>query len=304
MRVVFRLFLFLNLLWGTCAQAYVVHDSRGDHQLEQVPQRVVVLDWNLLEAVIELGVTPLGTADMDGYADWMVKPEIPTQTVELGNRSEPNLEKIVALKPDVILVSERHVDIIPQLERIAPVFYFSNFAADDNDAQVAIEQLRQLGELFQRSEIAEQKLAQIEQRLDELKGLLQQRFDGQLPPVVLMRFANLTSTFLYTENSIPQYVLERLGLTNALPQPTAQWGIVQKPIADLQHIKQGMVLYILPFNQEAQLKKSILWKAMPFVRNRHVGAVSSVWSYGGAISIQYMAEAITDTLVQIADQTS
>lgn len=303
MRLAFSLFLLLNLFCLSTAQAYVVHDSQGEHQIEQIPERVVVLDWNLLEAVIELGITPVGTAEMDGYADWMVKPAIPAETVELGNRSEPNLEKIIALKPDIILVSERHVDIIPQLERIAPVLYYSNFAADDNDALVAIEQLRQLGELFQRSEIAEQKLEQIEQRFSELKAQLDQHFSGQIPPVVVMRFANLTSTFLYTDNSIPQYVVEHLGLSNPLPQPSAQWGIVQKPIADLQHIKQGIVLYILPFNEEAQLKKSILWKAMPFVRNKHVGAVPSVWSYGGAMSIQYMAEAITETLLQIADQS-
>lgn len=304
MRVMFSLVFFLNLIGLSSARAYVVHDSRGEHQLDVVPQRVVVLDWNLLENVIELGITPIATADIESYNDWVVKPAIPPQTIDLGNRSEPNLEKMSSLQPDIILVSERHLPIISQLERIAPVLYYSNFTAQDNDAEQAIEQFRQLGELFQRSELATQKLEQMDEKLNELQASLSQHFSAGLPPVVLMRFANLTSTFLYTERSIPQYVIERLGLTNPLPQPPAQWGIVQKPIAELQHIKQGMVLYILPFNQQAQLDKSILWKAMPFVRNGHVGAVPSVWSYGGAISIQYMAEAVAQTLIQLTPHAS
>lgn len=72
--------------------------------------------------------------------------------------------------------------------------------------------------------------------------------------MVTLRFANPTSVFLYTENSTPQYVLEQLGLSSALPQPPKEWGIVQKRLSELQHVEQGYVLYFLPFAEEKKCK--------------------------------------------------
>lgn len=61
------------------------------------------------------------------------------------------------------------------------------------------------------------KLEAMYARFAELKALLQHSFGDTLPAVVTLRFANPTSVFLYTENSTPQYVLEQLGLSSALP---------------------------------------------------------------------------------------
>jgi ferric hydroxamate transport system substrate-binding protein len=280
-----------------------VVDSRGIQHLNGHPLRAVVLDWSLLESVIELGVTPVGAPELDSYARWVVQPAIPVLTEDVGTRSEPNLEKIASLHPDIILVTDSQRDLIPRLEAIAPVLFFSNFSENDDHAAVAIDQFKQLAIVFGKQSVAEQKLAQLEYRLAQLKGRLSDAFKNGVPPVVVMRFANLTSTFLYSSNSIPDYVLRRLGLTNPLPQSPAKWGIVQKPIADLQHIERGYVLYILPFDQESQLKHSILWRAMPFVQQGHVGSVRSVWSYGGAMSIQFTAEAIAESLLLLANQS-
>ena len=39
---------------------------------------------------------------------------------------------------------------------------------------------------------------------------------------------------------------------------------------------------------------------MPFVRDKKVASVSLTWSYGGAISIQYNAEALASSLLKLA----
>lgn len=95
-------------------------------------------------------------------------------------------------------------------------------------------------------------------RFSELKASLQHAFGDTLPAVVTLRFANPTSVFLYTENSTPQYVLEQLGLSSALPQPPKEWGIVQKRLSELQHVEQGYVLYFLPFAEEKKCKIGVV----------------------------------------------
>ncbi|WP_165309985.1 iron-siderophore ABC transporter substrate-binding protein [Vibrio ziniensis] len=280
-----------------------IQDSRGEQVFAQSPQRVVVLNWDLLEQVLELEITPVGAPNLPSYTEWVAQPAIPAGVEDIGTRSEPNLDKISALKPDVIIAASPQKDLIPALERIAPVVYLPNFEQLDQSAQVAIEQFRVLAKLLGKEALADQKLADLDSRFQQLSTRLHTAFGEELPSVVAMRFASTTSVFLYGENSTTQYVVDKLGLRTALPQPAAQWGIVQKRLNELQNVKDGYVLYILPFPEQEKLNKSMLWKAMPFVRSGKVNAVRAVWSYGGAMSLLYTAEALTESLLEVAPKS-
>ncbi len=280
-----------------------IQDSRGEQVFAQTPQRVVVLNWDLLEQVLELGITPVGAPNLPSYADWVVQPVVPAGVEDIGTRAEPNLDKIAALKPDVIIAASPQKDLIPTLERIAPVVYLPNFEQLDQSAQVAINQFKTLATLLGKEETAEQKLTAMNERFQQLNRKLHGAFGDELPSVVAMRFASTTSVFLYGENSTTQYVVNQLGLKTALPQPAAHWGIVQKRLNELQSVKDGYVLYILPFPEQAKLNKSMLWRAMPFVRSGKVNSVRTVWSYGGAMSLLYTAEALADSLLEVAPKS-
>lgn len=281
------------------AQPITVTDDVGTHTFEHIPKRVAALDWNLIEQVIELGVTPLTATDVKSYGQWVVKPALPKAVHDVGTRGEPNLEKIAALKPDVILITQSQKPLMARLKQIAPVLYYDNFAPEVNSAKVAIHNFKRIAHLLGKEDVAQDKLTAMNAHFAMLKQKIAQHFKGQPPKVLPMRLADTTSAYIYTKNSMSNYVLEQLGLQPALALAPGKWNIVQKPIEDLQHIQQGYVLYILPFNQEKQLQKSFLWQAMPFVRKHHVNAVRSVWSYGGAMSLQYMADAYTDSLLEM-----
>ncbi|MBO0215477.1 iron-siderophore ABC transporter substrate-binding protein [Vibrio sp. Vb2880] len=295
--------MLLGLLVSSVSSALAaisVTDSLGQHTLAAVPQRAAVLDWDLMEQVIELGVAPVAVTDAESYRDWVVKPAIPASAENVGTRGEPNLERIAALEPDIILITGSQRDLKPRLEQIAPVLLYTNFSARDAQAEVAIAQFQQLAQVFGKQAVAAQKLAFMERRFAELNAQLKAHFGAMLPPTLVMRFADTKSTFIYTQGSMAYYVVEKLGLTPAMAEAPKQWGIVQKPITDLRHIRDGYVLYIEPFSDEKKLKNSVLWKAMPFVRQQHVNSVASVWSYGGAMSLMYTAEAITASLLDMA----
>ncbi|MDC0612138.1 iron-siderophore ABC transporter substrate-binding protein, partial [Vibrio sp.] len=262
MRLMLTLLASLFFSVATYAQDIQVQDDLGIHVLPAHPSRPVVLDWDLVEQVIELGVTPLGAPELDSYKDWVVQPKIPHSTVSIGTRSEPSLEQIAELKPDIIIASDTQKDLLPQLQKIAPVLMYANFSQQDQHAQVAIEQFKQLATVFGKQEVANQKLVAMDKEFAQLKARIEKAFSEHVPPVLIMRFANTTSTFIYSENSTPIYVLQKLGLQPAMSLPAAKWGIIQKPISSLQHIKDGVVLYFRPFNEEEKLKKSVLWRAM------------------------------------------
>lgn len=303
-------YLFHYLCWTGTVMAFLitnvyaeitVADSRGVQSFKQSPQRVVVLNWDLLEQVLALDIMPLAAPNVAGYQQWVVNPTAPSSIEEIGTRAEPNLEKIARLKPDVIIAASPQKDLIPILERIAPVIYLENFGQQDNAALVAIDHFKVLATLFGKETLAQQKLQHMTFAFEQLRQKIKDKFSAS-PDVVALRFSTLNSVFLCTENSTTQYVLTQLGLTNPLPYPAKAWGVTQQRINSLQHIKQGYVLYILPFPEENKLAKSVLWQALLFVQQGHVRSVRSIWSYGGAMSLLYMAEAMTNSLLAMAPQ--
>ncbi|WP_095210280.1 iron-siderophore ABC transporter substrate-binding protein [Endozoicomonas ascidiicola] len=256
----------------------------------------------MTEQLLELGVTPIAMSDKTGYTDWVGQPALPDSVEDLGTRAEPNLEKMANLKPDLLLVSNVDEPIIQRLEAIAPVVTFKTFSKSHNNAERSIEIFRRLSVLFQQQSVAEVKLASMQQNFHHLKEQLLVAYQDELPQVTTVRFANPSSVYIYGDNSMSQYALEQLGITNALPQPTSKWGLVQKRTLLLSKIHDGAVLYFEPFPQSSRLNQSRLWQAMPFVRKGNTNAIASTWTYGGAMSLNYLAEAMTASLLAIAPE--
>lgn len=107
MRLVFRhlgLFgLFALALWGMPAHAVLqITDDRGVVvHFERSPQRVVSLLPSLAETVCELGQCHR-LVGVDRYTNW---PASVTALPKLGGGLDPNIEQIVALRPDVVLMA-------------------------------------------------------------------------------------------------------------------------------------------------------------------------------------------------------
>jgi iron complex transport system substrate-binding protein len=101
-----------------------IRHAMGETTLEQAPVRVVTLDVGELDAVILLGIIPVGAVEYTAtsWADY-IKEQAP-DTVMVGTLDEPDFEAIAALKPDVIISSKlRHEALYDQLTRIAPTVF-------------------------------------------------------------------------------------------------------------------------------------------------------------------------------------
>lgn len=291
--------LLIALLNIQVAVAVEVHDSRGVQRFDQPPQRIVALNWGATEELIELGVIPVGVADIRGYRDWVARPALPEGIADVGRRDEPSLERLVSLKPDLIIIGSQQRGLLEKLESIAPVLYFDNYRADHNNVEAVEASFLTLAKVLRREPLARVRLSQRDQRLAELAAQVQKHFDGIMPRVAVVRLGDATHVRVYGANSMVEAALAALGLENALPQPVTTWGQVQKKVTDLAAVGDGVLLYIEPFPQRDQLFGMPLWQFMPFVQNQRLAAVNPVWTYGGALSIQHLAEAITDALLEI-----
>lgn len=91
-----------GLLWAVAASALQITDDRGVKvDLPRSPQRIVSLLPSLTETVCELGFCGR-LIGVDRYSDF---PASVQKLPQVGGGLDPNIEAIVALKPDVVLMA-------------------------------------------------------------------------------------------------------------------------------------------------------------------------------------------------------
>ncbi len=102
-----------------------VKHALGETKLNGVPQRVVILFNGMVDTSVLLGVKPVGAVEsylQQPFYEYL-RPSL-IGVKDLGDETQPNLEGIAALKPDLIIASKmRHEKINDQLNKIAPTVH-------------------------------------------------------------------------------------------------------------------------------------------------------------------------------------
>lgn len=96
-----RWLLLLCVLAAWPVQALVLDDRGVAVDLPRPPQRIVTMLPSLAETVCELGACER-LVGVDDYADW---PAVVQRLPRVGGVADPNIERIVALRPDLVLLS-------------------------------------------------------------------------------------------------------------------------------------------------------------------------------------------------------
>lgn len=278
-----------------------VKDLLGTQTFDTVPQRVVALQWDTLDDLLGLGVTPVGVADPGPWPEWVRFPALPAGISDVGTRAEPSIERLLAVKPDLIVAGATQTDLAKKLRAMAPVLCFENSraVAPLGQAETAIEQFLTLARLFRREAKAREVLDAIETELADWRRRLAVAYPVR-PPVQVIRLASLTTAFIYTPNSITAWVVEKLGFTQSLTARNASYGLTQRRLKDFRHFEDTHVVYVRPFAQERKLKESVLWQALPFVRRGHAVPAEAFWSHGGVMSILATARSLGKAFLSLA----
>ena len=109
------------------AATHSVEHARGTTEVPAEPLRVVVLEPVQLDTAVALGAVPVGAAVLNeeaGVPSYLGEAAADIESV--GTVTEPSIEKIAALEPDLILGTEsRHSALYDRLDEIAPTVFMA-----------------------------------------------------------------------------------------------------------------------------------------------------------------------------------
>ncbi|WP_280550203.1 iron-siderophore ABC transporter substrate-binding protein [Halomonas sp. 11-S5] len=256
---------------------------------------IATLDWTLAETLVALGVTPAGVAQIDAYHAWVRAPRLPEASVDLGLRSQPNLELLASLAPDHILISPMFAHLAPRLSRIAPVTTLPLYSPGREPWPQLHELTREVGRLAKREAAAERLIAETETRL----AALRQRLPARVPPLLVVQFMDERHVRVFGEGGLYQAVMARLGLENAWRGETNAWGFSLVGLEQLAGLEARLVVVEpYPVGVEAALADSGLWQRQSSVRDDTLITLPPVWSFGALPSAQRFADHLVAALAE------
>jgi len=101
----------------------------GETTLTTNPEKVVVMDYGVLDALDYAGVDTVVGIPNSGHVPAELSKYESDDYAELGNLVEPNLETINELQPDLIIITSRMTDYYEDLSEIAPTLFMTMPAA-------------------------------------------------------------------------------------------------------------------------------------------------------------------------------
>ncbi|MFW6641551.1 siderophore ABC transporter substrate-binding protein [Nocardiopsis algeriensis] len=150
--------------------------ANGEVEVAQNPQTVVVFDNVQLDILDALGVEIAGIPSAEVVPEFFSEYAEDESVANVGSLFEPDFEAVAALEPDLIISGGRSAEVTGDLEEIAPTIDMSVDTADL--AGSLAERARTYGEIFDKTEEAEQLVSDFETRVDEVSAKLSEAGDG------------------------------------------------------------------------------------------------------------------------------
>ena len=276
------------LMVSAFASAVTVKDAKGEFTLDKTPSRVVALEYSFVDALAQVGVSPVGVAD-DNKVD-RILPQVREKIAawqSVGTRSQPSLEVIASLKPDLIIADpSRHTAVFEELKKIAPTVMF------DSRHESYLENLetaQKIGDLVGKS--AEMK-AKINEHNDYIANIAKNLgVQGKKASFGTSREDKFN---IQNDNGYVGSFLTTLGF--APTKLNSDQSFVEINLEQLV-MEKPEYLFIAHYRDESIARKweaEPLWKAIPAVKANHVYSVDAdMWARGrGLEASKIMAKQI------------
>lgn len=282
------------LMVSAFASAVTVKDAKGEFTLDKTPSRVVALEYSFVDALAQVSVSPVGVAD-DNKID-RILPQVREKIAawqSVGTRSQPSLEVIASLKPDLIIADpSRHTAVFEELKKIAPTVMFDS---RHESYQENLETAQKIGDLVGKS--AEMK-AKINEHNDYIANIAKNLgVQGKKASFGTSREDKFN---IQNDNGYVGSFLTTLGF--APTKLNSDQAFVEINLEQLV-MEKPEYLFIAHYRDESIARKweaEPLWKAIPAVKANHVYSVDSdMWARGrGLEASKIMAKQIEDFVKQ------
>ncbi|WP_374116388.1 ABC transporter substrate-binding protein [Hoyosella sp. YIM 151337] len=279
----------------------------GETEIPEQPLRVAGLDGSYADAVLLLESELVAYTNYDdpGLPSYLGDDrDLYASSAEpVGDLSEPNLEKLATVAPDLIVsAAVRHEAFYDQFAAIAPTVFSQTTGPTWKD------NIRLLADALGKEELAEQKISAYEERARRIGAAINEKHDN--PVISIVRFAGEPTARLYRSTSFSGIVLDDAGLQRPEsqgPDPQDPTSIMASISPENLHLAEADVILVSTWlggsdseNREvrdaaAQFTDSPLWGTL---QGRKVDVRDNVWMT--PVSLQG-AHAILDNLAEIFD---
>jgi len=266
-----------------------------------IPNKVTKIAAASLEAMEDaaiLGVKPAGAITIGGKLPEYVADDL--QGAEsIGEKTQPNFETLLTLKPDVILGTDKfQPDVAEQLKKIAPMFPISHISTDWK------ENLKLLAELTGKQSKADNIIKQYEETVKKVKDQAGEDLKDKKAVIVRIRGGSL---FLYPQDVYLNPVLYAdLGMT----VPEEIKAVKAQEAISLEKFAEMNPDYIyLQFEESEnadkpkaleELENNPIWNSIQAVKNKQVfvNAIDPMYQGGTALSKTTFLKAVEKTLLK------
>ncbi|MDR2222933.1 MAG: siderophore ABC transporter substrate-binding protein [Flavobacteriaceae bacterium] len=143
------------------AKVSVEHLS-GSTEVNVNPKNTVVLTYGIMDSFDDLGIEFKG-APKGNIPAYLSKYADDANITDVGGIKEPNMEKVNAIEPELIIISARTASMYDEFSKIAPTI---NLDIDTKDYMNSFKaNQRTIGKLFGKEELVEKELKDIDGRL-------------------------------------------------------------------------------------------------------------------------------------------
>ncbi|WP_375477319.1 ABC transporter substrate-binding protein [uncultured Nostoc sp.] len=271
------------------ANSRLIKHAMGETWIPIHPQRVVILHGFLWEDAIALGLKPVGAA-VRGWAS-ITPPQISLEqqqgVVDVGY-TPTNIEKVLALKPDLILGTfDAQKDIYPFLSHIAPTVIVEIDIHDWKDHFLRV------AEVLGKTKEAQKVITDYNSRLQNFRDAIGDR----LPKIRLSVIGfekEICWLFNQQKNSFSYRILSEAGLihTTSLNQNIP---MLDNYLISWERVDEidGDVIFVtnFAFRKEEETQKNLqslqsvpLWFKLKAVQNNKVYRVGVYWIGNGPLA--------------------
>lgn len=262
----------------------IVKHAMGETEIKGTPQRVVVLTNEGTEAVLALGVKPVGAVKSWTGDPWYnhIKQEMEGVT-EVGEEKQPNLELIAGLKPDLIIGNKmRQEKVYEQLQAIAPTVMSEDLRGEwKNNFKLYAEALG-------KSDEGGKQLAEFDKRIEDFKA---KAGDKLKETVSVVRFM-AGKTRVYHTNTFSGIIFDQIGITRNEMTKNAKDTFVDEITKERLPEADADRLFYFTYetgdgkanDTETEWTNDPLWKNLGAVKSGQVYKVDdAIWNTAGGI---------------------
>lgn len=270
----------------------IIKTVYGDVEIPAKPKRIVAQGY--MASLLALGVKPVGAPFWD--IDSPHVKHLTSGIEDIGTIDASNLEKILSLKPDLIVTLAYDKELYEQLSKIAPtIVYTENTFMDTRD------EIRTFGELLDKQKEAEAWIADFDKTVKEakqqIKGLVAEDetvsvmggFEKGIYVYSSGIWRGSQAIYKHLELTPPQRIQELIDANEPIKEISAE--VIPEYAGDYIFLDSG--------NSGQFDRDGALWQSLEAVKNNRVFDLDGdyFWPYD-PIAIKAQVEKVAEMIVE------